>query len=115
MEGIERAKGGGWFQASSQMCLEASLFGGKEGDVIRVGGWAQNAFLLESFKRIPLGKWSSISVLLTQADVPRLRAIWCRLPGCGALSNATIKLGSLQHKVPFILTSVVLTLKCYHK
>lgn len=31
----------------------SQLIWGKEGDVISVGGWAHNAFLLESFKRIP--------------------------------------------------------------
>lgn len=38
---------GTWEMANSQMCLETSLFGGKEGDVTRVGGWTPNAFLLK--------------------------------------------------------------------
>lgn len=73
----------------------------EKGDVIRVGGWAQNAFLLESFKRIPLASGRPFQCSSRSADASRLQVIWCRLPGCGALSNATIKFGSLQHKVPF--------------
>ena len=81
-------------------------------------GWEdrlETPFSLESSKRIPSGSnnpfHSSGAVLIC----PSCREIWCRLPGFGPLSNATIKFGSLQHKVPFILTSVVFTLKCYRK